>query len=63
MDPDLLQRDVETLKESIRRGFDDLTSAATAEERAAIRKHLKWCSDELRKLLDHIDHGLDKAGS
>ena len=51
----ILQRDIETLKESIRLNWQDVnTPGLTTQEREDIRKNIKWCLDELQNLFSQL---------
>lgn len=46
-----LKRDIQTLMESIKIDVQDLQKVELSpQDRQGIRRHLKWCQDELRSL-------------
>lgn len=47
-----LLRDIETLRESMRRDWKDLAALhLDPEDRAGIKKHIEWCQQELAELV------------
>lgn len=52
---DKLLRDIETLRESMRRDWKDLaTLQLSIEDRAGIKQHIAWCQNELKELLSKL---------
>jgi ABC-type iron transport system FetAB permease component len=45
-----LNRDLETLRDSLSLDAEELKSASP-EQRTAIRQHMRWCVDEMTKLM------------
>ena len=43
---EILKRDLETLRESMRLDAEEL-ARATPQQKQAILEHLKWCADEI----------------
>lgn len=43
-------RDIETLRESIRLDFKELANTKQQTDRIAIWQHIKWCTSELQLL-------------
>ena len=53
---DKLLRDIDTLRESIHLNWRDVGSLnLSAEEVIGIKKHIKWCTDELQELNSQLD--------
>jgi len=53
---DKLFRNIKTLRESIRLDWRDVGSLnLSAEEIIGIKKHIKWCTDELQELNSQLD--------
>lgn len=50
-----LQRDIDTLRESVHRGWREISTAGSAEDRARLQQHLQVCIDDLKGLLDRLD--------
>ncbi|MDO9272699.1 MAG: hypothetical protein Q7T94_06750 [Rugosibacter sp.] len=52
-----LQRDIETLKESIRLNWQELgTTSFKPTDRDGIRQNIKWCLEELQSLYDQLEN-------
>ena len=51
---ELLQRDIETLQESIKLSWYELSRTVETEERIRIRKQLSYYIDELKILINQI---------
>lgn len=55
-DQEKLKRDIDTLRESIRRGWADMDSKPMPpEERRALRRHIAGLVSELAELLARLD--------
>lgn len=51
-----LQRDIDTLRESIKLDWQDIaTKQLSLTERKDIKQHIQWCSDELKSLYDRLE--------
>lgn len=51
-----IRRNIETLRESMRLGWQEMAGTPTTpEERASLRKHLNWCAREILELTDRLD--------
>ena len=58
---DILLHDIATIKETINRDWDDITSLSLShDERTALRAHIEQCVQELRMLIERLD-GLSSA--
>jgi len=56
--PEKLVRDLDTLAESIRNDWKDLSSFhVSIDDRVRIRQHLAWCLTEMGRLLDRLERG------
>lgn len=61
-DAEKLRRDIETLRESMRLGWQELATAQLdASERKGLIKNIKWCALQLNMLLITLEHGADDA--
>lgn len=57
---DKIRRDIDTLMESMRLGWQELALGDfTAQKRAGIRKHLNWCIAELSELRARLNEVSD----
>lgn len=55
-DREKLLRDIETLLEAVRLDWRDIESKhLTQEEKTGIKKHIRWCLDELKILHKKLD--------
>lgn len=50
-----LQRDIDALRESIQRGWEEIAASGTGEERQRLRDHLRVCIDDLSGLLARLE--------
>ena len=51
-----LQRDIDTLKESIRLNWNDIQATPLSmKEKQDLRDNIAWCTEELRSLLAQLD--------
>ena len=51
-----LQRDIDTLRESIKLEWQDIaTKQLSITERQDIKQHIQWCSDELKNLYERLE--------
>jgi hypothetical protein len=54
-----LKSDLDTLRESIQRDWQDLARAPTARDRESILEHLMWCDGELAGLRTRLEAATD----
>lgn len=51
-----LQRDIDTLRESIKLEWQDIaTKQLNITERQDIKQHIQWCTDELKNLYERLE--------
>lgn len=50
-----LQRDIDTLRESIQRGWEEIAASGTSEDRERLRHHVRVCIDDLSGLLVRLE--------
>jgi hypothetical protein len=51
-----LQRDIDTLRESIKLDWQDIaTKQLSPTEKQGIKQHIQWCTDELKNLYERLE--------
>lgn len=50
-----LQREIDTLRESIQRGWREIAASGTDEDRQRLRDHVRVCIDDLSGLLVRLE--------
>lgn len=51
-----LQRDIDTLRESIKLNWQDIaTKQLSPNEKQGIKHHIQWCMDELKNLYEKLE--------
>jgi len=52
-----LQRDIDTLRESIKLNWQDIAiKQLSATQRQGVKQHVQWCTDELKKLYERLEN-------